>query len=94
MLNSIQEILLHDWDPISIGDNHLLADEYNMYVFDIYRIFLAGSANHEVLYDYLTRQENDTIGASVEKMQRMKAVDKLIQLFKDNNTQKIKNGGL
>ena len=80
LLKHIKSILLYDWDPIMIGDNHLLNDEYDNYAVEIYRLFATGQSSREVLYDYLMRSECETIGLSIENEKRMEVVDKLLCL--------------
>ncbi|MFT4172086.1 MAG: hypothetical protein QM639_05970 [Rhodocyclaceae bacterium] len=80
LLKCIKEILLHDWDPIMIGENHLLDDEYDNYALEIYKLFVAGKSSHEALYDYLLRTEDEAIGMSIEDEKREKVVDKLLCL--------------
>lgn len=35
IVNEIRQILLHDWDPIGIGQVESMADEYDSYLYDL-----------------------------------------------------------
>ena len=78
--DAIRQVLFHDWDPISVGDNPKLQDEYDSYIAPVYRI-LSGSRSEQELVDYLFRTERDTIGLSCQSPEQLRPVArKLLQL--------------
>jgi hypothetical protein len=58
IINSIQTILLQNWDPIDIGDNPNLKDEYDGYIGKIINILL-GSPSVEEIIDLFRKIEKD-----------------------------------
>ena len=50
--NAIREILLRERDPLGVGENPNLADEYDSFIPPIYRI-LAGARSQEQLVEFL-----------------------------------------
>jgi len=78
--DSIRQVLFHDWDPVSVGDNPNLQDEYDSYIAPVYRI-LSGSRSEQELIDYLFRTERDTMGLSCESPDHLRPVaQKLLAL--------------
>jgi len=57
----IQAILLHEWDPLSVGDNPHLAGEYDSYIPSLRRL-LENAPTMEALADLLVRAEIDLLG--------------------------------
>ena len=64
MRHAIRQILLHDWDPISIGDV-CPPNEYDEYIMPVYEI-LVGSRSEEELANYLFVTARDAIGVACE----------------------------
>lgn len=78
--DSIRRVLFHVWDPIGVGDNPKLRDEYDSYIAPVYRI-LCGSRSEQELIDYLFRTERDTIGLSSKSPDDLRPVAlKLLEL--------------
>ncbi len=63
----IRSVLLHDWDPIGVGDVPSAQDEYDSYVRPVYRL-LAGGATDKQLIDYLYKTETKTMGLTRFRM--------------------------
>jgi hypothetical protein len=58
----IRAILLREWDPLSVGDNPHLADEYDSYIPTLYRL-LENAPTVERIAAVLERIEKDFFGA-------------------------------
>jgi len=58
IMESIRCILFEDWDPIHVGDNEKLRDEYDSYIAPVYRL-LVSNASAEEITDYLFKLEHD-----------------------------------
>jgi hypothetical protein len=70
--DSIRQVLLRDWNPISFGEA-LPADEYDSYIAPVYRI-LVGTRSEQELIECLFRIERDTIGAPCESAEQLRPV--------------------
>lgn len=55
--NVVRELLLEKWDPINVGDNPNLADEYDTVVPEVVKVLMQGS-NEEAFVAVLTTFEN------------------------------------
>lgn len=64
LVSKVDEILLHDWDPIGVRENPEAWDEYSSYAPTALRI--AMRANIELVVDYLFRLKHDHMGLSRE----------------------------
>lgn len=56
-IHSIRKILLQSWDPLGVGDNSDLADEYDAYLPLIYDL-LNSSCTYSELLDHLKNIED------------------------------------
>ena len=80
IFDSIRQVLIKDWDPIGIGDEKGLADEYDAYIAPIYRI-LAGTRSENDLIEQLKRIEADEIGVGPTNLESLRSVaQKLLSL--------------
>ncbi|MBN2019592.1 MAG: hypothetical protein JW749_05140 [Sedimentisphaerales bacterium] len=52
ILDSIRQILFHDWNPYCVDKNPNLEDEYDCFISPVYQI-LTGSRSEEELIDFL-----------------------------------------
>ena len=78
--NEIRQVLFQDWDPICVGDNPKLNDEYDSYIGSVYRI-LASSRSADELINYLFKTENETIGVTTENSEHLiPIVQKLLRI--------------
>jgi hypothetical protein len=81
-VNIIREILLECWDPINIGDNPNLADEYDSFIPGILQS-LKKSPSDEALFDLLAGIEKE-LGATIPADQRRATVKALLNLRLDS----------
>ena len=61
--HSVRAILLHDWDPIGVGEIEAAADEYDSYVESICRMLLSGADSNR-LAEHLVELETGAMGLS------------------------------
>jgi hypothetical protein len=73
IFDSIRQVLISDWDPIGIGDEKGLADEYDAYVAPVYRI-LVGARSEKDLIEQLRQIEVDEIGVRPTKVEILRPV--------------------
>lgn len=68
----IRAILLSKWDPINIGENANLQDEYIEYELQIAKIMLEKNVDVKTFSDYLNKvsQEDPALEASNDVIQR------------------------
>ncbi len=77
---SIEEILLRDWDPLGVRHEPACRDEYNCYVAGVYRLLVSGASVSEVA-EHLARKEQRDLGFTtpVERLMgiasRLKTID-------------------
>lgn len=57
----IKKILLHDWDPIGVGQYPEADDEYDAYIPHIRQMIVCGKHAKEIC-DYLLWLENEQVG--------------------------------
>jgi hypothetical protein len=77
-VNIIRQILLKDWDPLSVGENPHLSDEYDDYIQGVLRL-LDSHCNAEQLERYFVDIErrwklSPAAGASVAAKNILRAV--------------------
>lgn len=77
--NIIREILLKDWDPIGVGDNPKLSDEYDEYLGAIVQM-IANGITFNALSEHLIGIENE-LGIRLPDAQRDAAVNALLQVY-------------
>jgi hypothetical protein len=79
MTNSeIRTILLKDWDPIDVGDNPNLSDEYDAYLADLTKLVTDGASGDEIARYLKTVEE--TLGLKLPAERRRRAAEALTQL--------------
>ena len=71
--NSIRQVLFRDWDPIGVGENPALRDEYDTYIAPVYRI-LVGSRSEQEIVEFLFRTAHDTIGVRCDSPEQLRPV--------------------
>ena len=57
----INRVLLRDWDPIGVGDDPEASDEYESYVYGVFRLLLDG-AGEDAVAAYLLDVERGRMG--------------------------------
>lgn len=73
IFDSIRQVLIRDWDPIGVGGENRLADEYDAYVAPVYRI-LVGDRSENDLIEELRRIEVDEIGVGPSNVESLRLV--------------------
>jgi hypothetical protein len=58
---AIREILFHDWDPLSVGGNVRLREEYDSYIAPIYRLLTTAPSREDVARE-LKKIESESMG--------------------------------
>lgn len=61
MQKDIRTVLINDWDPVGIGNNSNLSDEYDGYIGPIIKILMQKSSIESIVL-YLEKIENEDIG--------------------------------
>lgn len=61
VVSEIRSVLIDDWDPIGIGDNLNLNDEYDGYIGSIMKILMQNSTADEIV-EFLKKIENKEMG--------------------------------
>ena len=81
--NALGEALFRYWDPLMVGDEPELKDEYNAYVASVYRL-LASGATDEELAQHLKNLEANELGFPDTKVESLLPVaHKLRNVFND-----------
>lgn len=73
----VREILLRDWDPIIIGDNPHLVDEYDHYIPDIIEL-LDRHCSAEAIEKHLRQIEANAMGLTPPLEQARRAARNLV----------------
>lgn len=76
-IDSIRRILLQDWDPMGVGDNPNLTDEYDAFIPTIYKM-LNSNCTYDQLTAYLKSIEENDVETAVSAAARHIAVEKLL----------------
>lgn len=69
-LTDVRMILLREWDPLDVGDNPNLANEYDNYLPELLKFLKDGRSSHEIA-DYLQGIE-DRLGITPPSERRHK----------------------
>src|SRR5262249_41384290 len=59
----IRDSLMKHWDPIGVKDIPEARDEYDSYVWPVYRLLACGATDEDVI-EYLYKTETETMGLS------------------------------
>lgn len=78
----VRNILLRDWDPIGVGDNPNLVNEYDSYLMEIVELIKSG-CDFTQLHEHLLSIEKE-LGIRLPDAQRSKAVENLLNLYSNN----------
>jgi hypothetical protein len=82
LISRIRVVFLNDWDPINVGFNPNLADEYDSYIAPLIRLAESDQAlSVERIADFLERCERDEMGLTLERHNRDRAAAKLFQIL-------------
>lgn len=61
LISDIRSVLIKDWDPIGIGDNPNLSDEYDGYIGSIINIIMQ-KCSVDVIVEFLKKIEETEMG--------------------------------
>lgn len=64
LLNAVQEILFHEWDPIGVNSNELCRDEYDSYAPTICQLLQDG-VDECKLATHLGQLQRNSMGMSI-----------------------------
>ena len=82
--HKVRKVLLADWDPIGVGDEPHAHDEYDDYVWPVYRLLTSGGSR-EAVEQLLLSIEKTNMGLDLDneyaKSRRGKAAEKLVAMF-------------
>lgn len=79
-MNDVREILLKQWDPLDIGDNPQLSNEYDAYVTTIAGLLASEGASYEAIDKQLSRIEHQEMGIHGLADRRHAAAEALLNL--------------
>ena len=74
--NEIRKVLLEVWDPIGVGDNSALSDEYDSYISRLYALTLLPEASQ--LVEQELQEIETTLGMTCETYLRHLAATKIV----------------
>ena len=77
-INEIRTIVFKYWDPILIGDNELLIDEYDNYVNSMFNYLKEDNIDIDDIVDLLILFENE-IGVEMDLYTKRNVASKLIK---------------
>jgi hypothetical protein len=75
----IKDILLHEWDPIGVGEMPEAQDEYDSYVPTIYSMLISHKPLNEV-FNYLLWLEAEHMGLTADRQRTQSIAEKLVGL--------------
>jgi len=80
MITEIRKILLREWDPLCIGENSYLSDEYDQYLPRILDTLLSANAHVVAVENALLLIEEKELGVTGSERSRHAASMKLVKL--------------
>jgi hypothetical protein len=72
----VRQVLLNDWDPLNVGNNPNLSDEYDSYVPQIIKLLQEGSTSADI-EKYLEKVDVE-LGLALSREKRMQAANLLL----------------
>jgi hypothetical protein len=75
----IREVLLRDWDPIGVGKEPDLNDEYDAYIGGVYRL-LASGAGPRAVAEHIAQIETEQMGFGTSPDKLVPLAEKLCAL--------------
>lgn len=78
-IDQIRQILLRYWDPLGVGDNPNLADEYDAYLSAIYKILNSHGTSDQLMV-HLQNIEENSLGMAGPETARKLTAQKLIEI--------------
>ena len=82
-IQQIQNVLLHDWDPLNIRKDASMQDEYDAYIADILDILEDEHASPVEIAGCLQEIEHEFLGLAKNTPRAEKAAAKIWQHFED-----------
>ena len=76
--NAVREILVRDWDPVYIGENPNLHDEYDSYISEVIQV--ASTGDILGLCAYLEHLERDIIRSDTSPSIRLQVASKIVEI--------------
>jgi hypothetical protein len=86
LIDPVRGVLLDKWDPLGVGDNPTLRDEYDAYLSEILQFLRNPSVTAQTISNYLARIEVDSLGLPGDPVKRTLAAETLIALAKTGQT--------
>lgn len=77
--DAIAQVLLREWDPISVADSPQAQDEYDSYVRELYVLLIRHEPKHK-LFDYLWWAETKHMGLRGNRRHTEQIADRLLQV--------------
>ena len=78
----IRNILLKEWDPVNIGDNPNISDEYDNYIHRFIEFNCSPLLSIDLLKEILLDIECNEIGLEVNELSRVEAAKKLFLILR------------
>lgn len=75
----IRQVLLHEWDPIGVGDTPEAQDEYDSYVGGVYRLLASGASEYRII-EHLYNIETVSMGLNGNREGLKGVAEKLARL--------------
>ena len=79
---AIHRVLLHEWDPIGVGDVPGAEDEYDSYISEVYGLLVRREPRHK-LVDFLWWVETDHMGLRGNRQRTERVADRLLRLTEE-----------
>jgi hypothetical protein len=80
----IRSILLKYWDPVGIGDNFKLSDEYDQFLPQIINLAVSGDVNVNAFYQFLYEIESNNMGIPNDIIRIERTAKVLDDYFRNN----------
>lgn len=77
--DAIRAVLMHEWDPIGVGDVPQAQDEYDSYIPQIYGMLVRREPKHK-LVDFLWWSETEHMGLYGNRHRTERVADLLMQI--------------
>ena len=82
-IQQIQNVLLHDWDPLNIRKDVSMQDEYDAYIIDVLDVLEDESATAAEIARCLQEIEHEFLGIKKQTDRAEKAAAKIWQHFEN-----------
>lgn len=82
LIEPARAVLVDTWDPLDIGSNRMLRDEYDAYLGVVVRMLKDPSTTGATLSSYLAHVEDHELGVQGDPEKRSLAVQALLELVR------------